>query len=183
VILIGFLLAAALPARSDEADARKHALVKELLEVTESKKLAEQVTATVMQQMQANYTDLIVQSFTKERQLSDAQVKRLQAESAASYARFAKRFRELFFQKVDFGKLMEDVSMPLYEKYFSETELKDLIAFYKTQTGKKTLTVMPQLMGESMQRTSQMLNPVMMQLISQVLDEEKARLCKDTDIC
>lgn len=41
----------------------------------------------------------------------------------------------------------------LYAKYFSSAELKDLLAFYRTETGKKTLSVMPSLMGEIMERT------------------------------
>jgi hypothetical protein len=179
-----FLLLIGLPTvRSDEADSSKRTLVNELLEVTETKKLAEQVASTVMQQMQANYSDLMVQMLSREHELTEEQLKQLQAEATESFARFSKRFRELFFQQVDFGKLTEEISVPLYEKYFTEDELKDLIAFYKTQTGQKTLRVMPQLMGESMQRTGQVLNPIMMKLVNQVMEEETARLCKEVQIC
>lgn len=52
-------------------------------------------------------------------------------------------------------------SPSIYAKFFSAQELRDLLAFYKTETGKKTISVMPQLMGEIMQRTMQRM-PAMM---------------------
>ncbi|GBD50706.1 DUF2059 domain-containing protein [Methylopila sp. Yamaguchi] len=46
----------------------------------------------------------------------------------------------------------------VYAKHFSAQELKDMLAFYETPTGRKTITVMPALMGELMQTlTPQML--------------------------
>lgn len=39
---------------------------------------------------------------------------------------------------------------PLYSKYYTEKEINDLVAFYKTPTGKKMVETMPQLMNESM---------------------------------
>ena len=43
---------------------------------------------------------------------------------------------------------MRDDFKAIYAKYFTEEELTELLAFYKTDTGKKTLTAMPSLMRE-----------------------------------
>lgn len=51
--------------------------------------------------------------------------------------------------KQEAGALME-VIIPLYDKYFTEAELKEMIKFYQTPVGKKTIQVMPQLLQESM---------------------------------
>lgn len=48
------------------------------------------------------------------------------------------------------GKVTEMV-IPIYSKYFSEEEINALIAFYDTPVGKKTVSVMPQILAESMQ--------------------------------
>lgn len=45
----------------------------------------------------------------------------------------------------------KDIVIPLYHKYFSGEEIKQIIEFYKTPLGQKTIQVMPQLMGESLQ--------------------------------
>ncbi len=41
-------------------------------------------------------------------------------------------------------------TIPVYEQYFSHGEIKDIIAFYKTKTGQKTILVMPQMLQQSM---------------------------------
>ncbi len=43
--------------------------------------------------------------------------------------------------------------VPVYDKYFSEDELKELIAFYKGSTGRKLIKVMPSIMEDSMKAT------------------------------
>jgi|KBSSwiStaDraftv2_1062776.scaffolds.fasta_scaffold1171997_2 hypothetical protein len=45
------------------------------------------------------------------------------------------------------GGLFERV-VPVYDKYFTHEEIKALMAFYQTPTGKKAIAVMPQLVGE-----------------------------------
>ena len=40
--------------------------------------------------------------------------------------------------------------VPIYDKYFNDGELKELIAFYKGETGRKLIKVMPLLMEDSM---------------------------------
>lgn len=39
--------------------------------------------------------------------------------------------------------------IPIYSKYFSNEEIQQIIAFYETPLGKKTLTVLPQISQES----------------------------------
>lgn len=63
----------------------------------------------------------------------------------------------------------------MYARYFSKEELKDLVAFYGTPTGKKTVAVMPALMGEMMQAlTPQMLDSAkrMQEAFARVLKRE-----------
>jgi hypothetical protein len=45
--------------------------------------------------------------------------------------------------------------LDMYANAFTAAELKDINAFYNTQTGKKTLTIMPQLMAQGGQLGAQ----------------------------
>jgi len=40
--------------------------------------------------------------------------------------------------------------IPLYDKYFTGEEIKQMIAFYSSDLGRKTISVMPSLLQESM---------------------------------
>jgi hypothetical protein len=55
-------------------------------------------------------------------------------------------------------EMMAEV-VPLYARYFSPDEMKQLAAFYRTPIGKKSLSVMPQLMGEGMQVGQRVIAP------------------------
>jgi hypothetical protein len=43
-----------------------------------------------------------------------------------------------------------NLTIPIYEKYFTGDEIRELIQFYQSTTGKKIITVMPTLMQEAM---------------------------------
>ena len=56
-----------------------------------------------------------------------------------------------------------DLVIPVYDKYYSDADIKALIKFYQLDIGKKTIKVMPSLIGESMkigQAWGQKLGPV-----------------------
>ncbi|MCL1690077.1 hypothetical protein CMU59_09685 [Elizabethkingia anophelis] len=48
-------------------------------------------------------------------------------------------------------KDFEELLIPIYSKYYTENELDDIIAFYKTSTGQKVIKTMPDMTKESMQ--------------------------------
>ena len=46
---------------------------------------------------------------------------------------------------------MEDLIVPIYARYFTLSEIEELLDFYRTPIGRKTIEVMPLLTQESMQ--------------------------------
>lgn len=57
----------------------------------------------------------------------------------------------MFFQKFRAKadpQALVDMSIPIYDKYLSEEEIKGLIQFYSTPLGQKTQSVIPKLMIE-----------------------------------
>jgi hypothetical protein len=53
--------------------------------------------------------------------------------------------------KIDFGGEFREACTRLYAKYFTAQELSDLTAFYTSDTGRKSIKVMPEMMQEAMQ--------------------------------
>jgi len=64
---------------------------------------------------------------------------------------YREKLIELFFQKFH-SKLDQqtivDLAVPVYEKYYSDEEIKQLIQLYDTPLGQKMLATMPKLMAE-----------------------------------
>ena len=75
-------------------------------------------------------------------------------------------------------EMMAEV-VPLYARYFSPDEMKQLATFYRTPIGKKSLQVMPQLMGEGMQLGQRVIAPrinkLMQELNQQQLNQQQSK--------
>ena len=62
---------------------------------------------------------------------------------------------DLFFAKFKAKaepKQIVDMAVPIYNKYFSDDEIKALIKFYETPVGQKAISAMPQLTSEMQQQ-------------------------------
>ena len=64
------------------------------------------------------------------------------------------RLVDLFFEKF-FGAATEEalvnIAIPIYDRHFSDEEIKGLIVFYQSPLGQKTISAMPQVVSESQQ--------------------------------
>lgn len=158
---------------------QKRALIKELLEVTESAKLAESTSKSMLIQMEQEFPKIMDQLMAQqmaENKLTPVQRKALQSDYNVFADRMLKAFREKVFGTINYAELLEQISSELYDKYFTEDELKDLLAFYRTPTGKKTIQVMPKLATDSIQKSSEIMMPKIMNALNEVIQEEAKRI-------
>lgn len=132
IFSLGFLLASIsfTATASAEIDAEKKAVINEFIEISNANKTAslmadEIVKMTIEQQRRSNPN------------VPDKFLKVVEEETKATF--------EEAFQSGSFTEML----YPVYDKHFTTEELKDIITFYKTPTGAKTLLVMPAMMQES----------------------------------
>lgn len=147
----------------------KRALIKELLTVTNAGKNTGDMVQMMMVQMEASLPQLLKTTFTNTMGL---QGEELQQRITEASVRIFKRYKELLPQRVNFAQEIEQISYAVYGKYYTESELRDLIAFYKTATGQKVIAVMPRVAQESIQQSVARLMPQQMQLIQEIVQQE-----------
>ncbi len=73
-----------------------------------------------------------------------------------------------------FSELTDEVARQ-YAVNFTEQELKDILAFYKTTAGKKLLTAQPKIVDSSMKFAQDWANTLSDQVIAKMRDELKKR--------
>ncbi|MCY7333264.1 MAG: DUF2059 domain-containing protein [Pseudanabaena sp. CAN_BIN31] len=146
----------------------KRALIKELLEITESNKNARQV----MESMVRAELPKLVSTILKSVPALDSDRPEVQKQFSEVVSRMAIKYRDRVAAKIDLDQLIEQVSYPIYDKYFTESELRDITSFYKSSTGKKAIAVLPQIVGDSMSRTNEILLPKMASIMAEVISEE-----------
>lgn len=155
---------------------KKQELLKELITAVDAGNMATKVMDSMLSEMHKQYPIMINQMADADTTLTADQRKKMKESVNESYERFSKVFEERLKQKIDLNKFMEDITYSLYDKFFTEDEIKDLIAFYKTSTGKKALSVLPQLSTESLQIVNEKLTPTLITIVTEILTEEEKRI-------
>ena len=139
------------------ADAASHAADAErFLQLARADKLAVPVYAQVQQMFAQRFAE------TGASQDKQAVLETYQAKANAALD-----------QAIGWNKLKPDM-VKLYTTNFSESELKDLVAFYQSPLGKKVLEKMPQLTQQSAQMTQAKLEsavPVVNKLLADMTAE------------
>ena len=101
-------------------------------------------------------------------------------ESVAEAEDTWKSFREKA-AKIDFAAELRDSYAEIYAKHFSEKELQDIVAFYESPTGQKTVQELPKLAGEAMQVGADHLTTQIQQAMTDaLLEQEKKRPWRKT---
>jgi hypothetical protein len=177
IVVISFLLVWPLATAAQEPTTmKKQELIRELLVVTDANNSATKIIDSIIGEMNRQYPQMVERLANADPSLTPAQRQKAKRVLSENHAQYSKQLLERIKQRVDIGQVVESISSSLYDKYFTEEEIKDLISFYKTSTGKKTLSVMPQYFAESLQRTGEKLLPILTTIITEMAAEEKERI-------
>ena len=114
--------------KASSTDPGKEAAIRKLFEVQGTVKTFAQVISVMSENMRPQITAALPPGGYRD-QLVDL---------------FLAKFKEKFDTK-----LMIDVAVPIYDKYFTKAEIENLTQFYSTPLGKKVISVLPQVMSES----------------------------------
>lgn len=79
-------------------------------------------------------------------------------------------FFEKFHSKMNMQALL-GLAIPIYDKYFSDEDIKGLIRFYQTPIGQKMVQALPKLTGELSEAGQKMGGEVARQSMMEVLAE------------
>ncbi len=112
----------------------------------------------------------------KDPDLSESQKKEMMIEANAAYTRIDKIAKDFFANREVLNKLSEHVIFSLYDSTFTEPELTEIIAFYKTPTGQKVARFLPRLSAEAQKGFISAVLPKLQALIEPVSKAETEKL-------
>jgi hypothetical protein len=162
-----------------EATGTKQEMIRELLTIVGVVGMAEQMrdqqSVMELMQMQPSYHEMMEWATSEQPDLSEEDRQLLLAR-LDDFDAFAVRFRALFNERLNFSTIIESVYPPLYDKTFSEAELREMVAFYSTPVGRKSIEVMPSLVQEATAGIEQAVRPLAIGLIQEIVAEERAKL-------
>ena len=156
----------------------KRALIKEFLELQQVRRNTEAFVEIQLNQQEQALPQMLAAAVDNNPNLTAAERQAMRQGIIEGAAEASKRLRQYFKEHIDFGQVAEDISYPIYNKYFTEDELRDLIAFYKSATGRKYIAILPQVLNESTAMASEILLPKMQQAMNEVIGEAITDLAK-----
>ncbi len=171
-LLLVFLTTNVFSQQTTEISAEKRAVISELLTTMKADVQTKEIVQTMFTQMESMYPSIVDSMLEKQTDLTAIQKQQVKEAIVEKNRDFSSRFNEKFIKMINFQDYMNQVFYPIYDKFYTTDELKDLLAFYKTPTGQKFVTTMPQLAGESIRLTQEYLLPRIDGLMKELMDED-----------
>lgn len=116
-------------------------------------------------------------------ELTPAQKTELKKSATEAGERLDKEVKFFFSDQSKLTPLSEEVIYQIYDKTFTESELRELAAFYKTSAGQKALSFLPSLSGQFQQAFANAVSPLLQNYIQPKIEAETEQLkqkLKDT---
>lgn len=111
----------------------------------------------------------------QEKDLTEAQKQELTKFINEANERIDKTAKGFLSDQQTIAKLSEEVIFQIYDKTFTENELKELIAFYKTPTGQKAAAFLPGLSKQVEQAFGQSAVAQLQAIVSPKIEAERAQ--------
>ncbi len=147
----------------------KKSLISQFRKLTGADKV--NLSLNVSTDIREDFNSLLAQ----EKDLTDAQKQELTKSINEANERIDKTAKSFLSDQQTMTKLSEEVIFQIYDKTFTETELKELIAFYQTPTGQKAAAFLPSLSKQVEQAFSQSAVAQLRAIVSPKIEAEQAQ--------
>ena len=131
-------------------DPAKEAAIRKLFEVQGINKSFQQIVATMLNNMRPMMNSSLPSGDYREKLLD--------------------LFSERFQSKLHVEQFV-NLTIPIYDKYFTQDEIEGLTKFYQTPLGKKVITALPQVLVESQTESMKLGEKYGREAMAEVLDE------------
>ena len=156
ISLLFLLVAFAVPTFAQNArTTEKQQAVKELVTLIGADSKADDMMNALLTQFDDLETQTVKVVLDEHRDLSPADRKAIEELILSEKENSSKRFEEKLISKMNFNELMSDITYTIYDKHYTLEEIRDLITFYKTPTGQKSIKLMTPIMTDTMQLVSE----------------------------
>jgi hypothetical protein len=112
----------------------------------------------------------------QEKEITDAQKIELKKSATKAGERLDKEVKTFFTDQSKITPISEEVIYQIYDKAFTETELRELIAFYRTSTGQKALVFLPSLSSQVQKAFGEAVVPLLQSFIQPKIQTETEQL-------
>jgi uncharacterized protein len=159
----------------------KQKAIQELSSLISADNAAEDLAKAIMSQLNKMQPEIVKSILDGRTDLTREEKEALEKTLIADALVSAEKFQTKLFEKLDYNAVMSEILIGIYDKYYSLEEINDLIVFYRTPTGQKTLKNIQPIMQETMQLTQAKLMPKLLVVIEELRNERREQTAKRAD--
>lgn len=151
-------------------DPEKIALIKELLEIRDSRTAIHQTVEQIYALQKLALRNLVEHKLAKTGSLEHAELEETVTEKTNQVFH---RYKQLVSENIKMDEEIEEVLVEIFDKYFSRDDVDYMISFYKSSTGKKLTLLNPTLTKETQKSISAELGEKINEIQKQAYEEER----------
>jgi hypothetical protein len=159
---------------------RGTAEVRELLELSGAEEQYSQLLAVMTRSVQAGFSVGLAESL-KQRSLKPQQGQQAKDILDRNFSRFVDQFQVQMKRLMPWEKLVTEVYTPVYLRHFSQRELQDVVAFYRSPTGRKFARNNGQLVQDATLAIKHKYGKPLQQQAEQLSQQALARIAQELD--
>lgn len=175
-VLLLFVAASVADAQATTAS-DKRAVAQELLTTIGATQTAKAIFQSLISQYSTALAKDSVEAFEKRPWPLQSREK-AKALAQEFYKNLSDRLRDEVPRRIRYDEMVTDIYLDSYETYFSESEMRELISFYKSPVGQKFLSFGPAMSGAIQQRTARELEPLTLSVTREIVEDELKSLKK-----
>jgi hypothetical protein len=118
----------------------------------------------------------LIATVEKDKELTDGQKQELRKTAIEAYDRMDRQLKDFLNDQPKITKISEDAVYQIYDKSFTESELREMIAFFTTATGQKALPFLRTLSAQVQTSFQSMLLPRVQEFITPKIKAEGEQL-------
>lgn len=166
----------ALPRQSGVVESEKLQLIKKLYAVSGADEEFRRLSTSILEHIKTSIYETLMIGLAKDPKLSDVERKE-QAKEMTDLV--YSMYRERLDKNFNVAGEMESIVTAIYDKHFSVDELKFLLSFYESPTGKKMPLLMPIIREESAGSVSKYLEPLVKQVMTESASPDYKHFLKE----
>lgn len=144
--------------------------LKELFELTGVRNNYASLNHIVINQMQAGFFQAADQNIDG-KSLSEDQKKQVGEMLKNRFSEMVKNYEGHIKESMPYEEVEKEVYIPLYKETYTEREVKELIAFYKTPVGKKYIEATQKISQQSAQKSAEKYDTIIVDFVKEQIKE------------
>lgn len=175
VFLFAFALLSTANAQTNASNEKQEA-IKELIALINADNNAKEFLDIMTAQMDSSRRATVTAMLEDRTDLTAAERKALEDALIKDMDSMSKRFSERLAQKLDYNAMIDEIATAVYDRHYTLEEIRDLIAFYKSPTGQKSLKLMTPIMNETMKAVQEKIVPKIPVIMRELQEEDRKEI-------